>query len=361
MKCSRTGTFLIMAGGTGGHIYPALAVAKYLVRYGHRVVWLGSRRGLEASIVPKAGIDIRFVYVRGLRKMGFFRWAIAPIMLMVAVCQCIAVISRLKPNAVMGMGGYVSGPGAIAAWLLRKPLLIHEQNSVLGFTNRLLKHFADVTMEAFPGTFQSKFGAIHTGNPVRDEIAQIEVPQSRLLGRLGSVRLLVLGGSQGALVFNKFVPQAIESLGELKITVLHQAGTKTVSVAKRAYGHRSEICIIEFIDDIAEAYAWADIVICRAGAITIAELACAGVPAILVPYPYATDDHQTTNAQFLSGAHAAFLIEESEVIAGGLGALLKGLIHDRQQLLSMATAARLLAMPEATGLVAGLCMEAAND
>ena len=181
------------------------------------------------------------------------------------------------------------------------------------------------------------------------------------MGRLGSVRLLVLGGSQGALVLNKFVPQAIESLGKLKTTVRHQAGTKTVSVAKRAYGHQSEICIIEFIDDIAEAYAWADIVICRAGAITIAELACAGVPAILVPYPYATDDHQTTNAQFLSAANAAFLIEESEVIAGGLGTLLKGLIYERRRLLSMATAARLLAMPEATELVAGLCMEAAND
>ena len=360
MNRERTLTFLIMAGGTGGHIYPALAVAKDLIARGHNVVWLGVRQGLEATIVPSNGIEIRFVSVTGLRRRGAMGWLSAPLMLTVALCQCLAVVAQIKPNAVMGMGGYVSGPGAIAAWLLRKPLLIHEQNSVLGFTNRWLKQVADVIMEAFPGTFGGRRGVVHTGNPVRETIANIEDPKTRLAGRSGPIRLLVLGGSQGALALNKLVPNAIRSLDSLSISVLHQAGAKTFAVAAEAYGEQPDVEVIEFIEDMARAYAWADIVVCRAGAMTVAELACAGVPSVLIPFPYAVDDHQTTNARFLSDAKAAVLVQEKDLAQGGLSTLLSDLLVKRERLFEMARIARSLAKPNATRDVATLCMEAAN-
>ncbi len=348
---------LIMAGGTGGHVFPALAVAEELRARGAEVVWMGTRRGLEAQVVPPTGIPMEWISVSGLRGKGVLAWVVAPWRLLRAAGQALGVILRRRPMVVLGMGGFVTGPGGFVTWLLRLPLVIHEQNAVAGLTNRLLAPLAMRVMEAFPATFARK--AIHTGNPVRALIAELPPPELRFAERQGALRLLVLGGSLGARALNETLPAALAGLAT-RPDVWHQAGAKLIDEARAAYQSAGVDARVEpFIADMAEAYAWADLVVCRAGALTIAELAAAGVGAILVPYPHAVDDHQTRNAAYLVEAGAAQLIQQRDLSVERMRAALAALA-DRARLLTMASAARQCAKPEATRSVAELCMEAAH-
>jgi UDP-N-acetylglucosamine--N-acetylmuramyl-(pentapeptide) pyrophosphoryl-undecaprenol N-acetylglucosamine transferase len=354
------GPILIMAGGTGGHVFPALAVAQVLRSREREVVWLGTRRGLEARLVPPAGIPIEWIHVGGLRGKGAATLLAAPLALAWALWQAIGVLRRLRPSAVLGMGGFVSGPGGLAAWLLRRPLIIHEQNTVPGLTNRLLARLARVVLEAFPGSFRAGSGARHTGNPVRATISALAPPDRRFAGRAGPPHLLVLGGSQGALRLNQVVPEAVFRLPlRLRPDIRHQAGAGTLALAEQAYRQAEiEVRLEAFIDDMAAAYGWADLVVCRAGALTVSELANAGVGAVLVPFPAAVDDHQTSNARQLVAAGAGVLIPEAELTAERLAQELHGLLDDRERLLGMARAARALAVPDAAERVADACLGA---
>jgi UDP-N-acetylglucosamine--N-acetylmuramyl-(pentapeptide) pyrophosphoryl-undecaprenol N-acetylglucosamine transferase len=318
---------------------------------------LGTRKGIEADVVPKAGIDISFIDVSGLRGKGVAGWLIAPFKLLHALWQGISVLRQLKPSVVLGMGGFVTGPGGIAAWLLRRPLVIHEQNAIAGLTNKLLVPFTVRVLEAFPGTIHSKKTA-HTGNPVRNAIGIRQEEKSAADKQ--RIHLLVVGGSLGAKALNDVVPEALSQLSEAqRPLVWHQAGKKNIDAALAAYHkHGVEAKVEAFIDDMGAAYAWADLVLCRAGALTIAELAIAGMPSILVPYPYAVDDHQTSNAQYLVDNGAALLVQQKDLSAGRLLELLAQL--DFAQLQNMAVAAKKLALPDATKKVADLCLEVAR-
>jgi len=356
------GPILIMAGGTGGHVIPALSIADALRRRDHEVVWLGTRQGLEAELVPAAGIPIEWVRVAGVRGKGVMTWLLAPFRLAVALLDALAVLRRRRPRAVLGMGGFASGPGGLAAWLLRRPLLIHEQNSVAGLTNRLLAGLAREVMEAFPGSFPARIQARLTGNPVRAAIASLPVPGERLARGGQRLRLLVLGGSQGAKVLNEIVPQAIGMIPESRRPeVRHQAGRQTCDIARAAYEAAGLPVRPEpFIQDIAEAYGWADLVVCRAGALTVSELAAAGVGAVLVPFPAAVDDHQTRNAEFLVRAGAAVMIPQDRLTADALTAEIEECIAERALVIDRGVRARHLARPEATELVAERCIALAK-
>ena len=349
---------LIMAGGTGGHVFPALAVAQELRRAGVPVTWLGTRRGLEARVVPEAGYPVEWIRVSGLRGKGVARLLAAPFMLAVALLQALWVMLKLRPRAVLGMGGFVTGPGGVMAWATRRPLLIHEQNSVAGLSNRLLAPLARRVMEAFPGAMPARYHPIHTGNPVRRAIAALPPPEVRFEGREGPFRLLVLGGSLGAQALNETLPAALARIPETdRPQVRHQTGTRNIDAARAAYAEAGvEAGLEPFIGDMAEAYAWADLVVCRAGALTIAELTAAGVGAVLVPYPHAVDDHQTGNARFMERNGAALIVQQSDLDAAGLARLLQGFMADRGRVLDMARAARALAMPHAAEEVAHLCL-----
>lgn len=353
---------LIMAGGTGGHVFPALAVARELSALGVPVAWLGTRRGLEARVVPAAGYPLATIRVTGLRGKGRLRLLAAPFMLSLALLQALAVMVRLRPAAVLGMGGFAAGPGGVVAWLLRRPLLIHEQNSVPGTTNRLLAPLASRVLEGFPGSMPALRRALHTGNPVRREIAGLPEPGERFAGRGAALRLLVLGGSLGAQALNRAVPRALARLPATeRPAVHHQTGAAEVAAVQAQYRELAGESRVEaFIADMAAAYAWADLVVCRAGALTIAELAAAGVGAVLVPFPHATDDHQTGNARYLVDAGAAVLLPQAELDAERLAGLLARFGARRQELLEMARRARRLARPEAARDVARLCLEAAG-
>jgi UDP-N-acetylglucosamine--N-acetylmuramyl-(pentapeptide) pyrophosphoryl-undecaprenol N-acetylglucosamine transferase len=356
--CTRP--ILIMAGGTGGHVYPALAVAARLREWGVPLLWLGTRHGLEARLVPAAGYRLLTVTVAGLRGQGAARWLLAPFLLGMALLQSLILIGRCRPAAVLGMGGYASGPGGLAAWLLRVPLLLHEQNAVAGLTNRWLAPLARRLLEAFPGAFAPR-PALRTGNPVRADIVAIAPPRQRLVERAGRLRLLVLGGSQGARALNEKVPELASIAGGALIEVWHQTGDRHLEATRARYAAAGIGARIDgYLDPVADAYAWADVVLCRAGAMTIAELAAAGVAAILVPYPHAVDDHQTANARHLSDAGAALLVRESEFDGRRLADWLRSLAADRGRLLRMAEAARALALPAATDTVARACLEVAH-
>ncbi len=359
---------LIMAGGTGGHIFPALAVARRLRERGVPLLWMGSRAGMENRIVPQAGIRLLTLAVTGLRGRGALALLGAPFKLSLALSQALALMLCNRPAAVLGMGGFASGPGGLAAWLLRVPLLLHEQNAVLGYTNRLLAPLATRLMEAFPGTFQRP-GAVHTGNPVRAEIAAICPPEDRAR-EAGRLRILVLGGSQGARVLNEIVPAALAELRiaaadgrwppATAIEVWHQAGAGKLSDTRDAYARAGIVARLEeFIETMESAYAWADLVICRAGAMTIAEISAAGVASVLVPYPHAVDDHQTANAAYLTAAQAALVIPQDDLTPQGLAEVIRGLSAEPRELLRMAIAARRAGRPQATDEVAELCMEVA--
>ena len=352
---------LVLAGGTGGHVYPGLAVAERLRRDGHHVAWLGTKNGLESRVVPEAGIALHCVRVSGLRGKGVMRWCLAPFMLAFGFIQSLWIIARMQPRAVLGMGGFVTGPAGVAAWLLGRPLLVHEQNAVPGFTNVQLVRLARDVMESFPGSFGPAVRARHTGNPVRQRIAEIDEPAGRLAGRNGPLRLLVLGGSQGAQILNDTVPPALAQLRGERPCVRHQAGPRNIESARAGYAAAGvDACLLDFIEDMPAAYEWADLVLCRAGATTVAELAAAGVASILVPFPHAVDDHQTCNARYLSEAGAAILMDQQELQPSGLCTLIADLGHARDRLLDMAVAARRLAMPNATATVAQLCVEDAG-
>ncbi len=356
------GPVLIMAGGTGGHVFPALAVARELRSRSERIVWLGTRSGIESRIVPADGIALETIRVAGLRRKGALTWLLAPWRIAVALIDAIRVVRRQRPKVVLGMGGFASGPGGVAAWLLGRPLVIHEQNAVAGLTNRVLARFAREVLEAFPGSFFPKGKGRMTrvtGNPVRAEINTLPPPAERLAGRSGALRLLVLGGSLGARVLNDVVPRAVALLDAAeRPEILHQAGEKTVSVARGQYAASGVVARIEpFIEDMAAAYAWADVAVCRAGALTVAELAAAGLPAILVPFPGAVDDHQTCNASVFVGAGAGVLLPESSLTAERLAAELAVFIADRQVVVARAVAARSLACPSATADIATLCQQ----
>ena len=353
---------LIMAGGTGGHVYPALAVADCLSRYDTPLFWLGTRNGFESRIVPRHKYELFTIDISGLRGKGLLKWCVAPFSLMLALLQAARIILRVRPAAVLGMGGFASGPGGLAAWLLRVPLCIHEQNAVAGMTNRILSHFARVVMEAFPGTFPGNRNIYLTGNPVRQEICEIPPPEQRInTSNEKPLKLLVLGGSQGARTLNRIVPSVLVSMqSELSIEVKHQTGKNFHDETRVEYRNvSSSYELYPYMDEMSEAYSWADIVLCRAGALTVAEIAAAGVASILVPYPFAVDDHQTVNAMYLVRANAAICIQEKDLDIHSLCELLTDLCNSREKLLVMAREARKLSRPDASGHVAKICREVA--
>ena len=356
-------TIMIMAGGTGGHVYPALAVAARLKEKGCGLCWLGTDRGLEAELVPRHGYPLATINVSAIRGKGLGRWLLTPPMLLIALWQALLVMRRARPVAVLGMGGFASGPGGIAARLLRIPLLIHEQNAIAGMTNRLLAPLAVAVLAAFPGAFQARRGVIISGNPVRPAIAGLPGPEQRFAGRAGGhLRILILGGSLGAKRLNEVLPATLAGLsGDFSLRVRHQCGRRHTEATGKAYkACRFEAEISAFIEDMAGAYGWADLVVCRAGALTITELAAAGVGSILIPFPYAVDDHQAENAKYLTTAGAALLLPEAELNRERLTSVLSALFSRPDRLRKMAVRARALARPGAAETVARLCVEAGH-
>ncbi|MGZ5230549.1 MAG: undecaprenyldiphospho-muramoylpentapeptide beta-N-acetylglucosaminyltransferase [Burkholderiales bacterium] len=349
-------TLMVMAGGTGGHIFPALSVAEHVRAAGWNVVWLGSRAGMEARIVPAKGYTMAWIRMSGLRGKGLIRAAMLPVNLLVAFAQSARALFAHRPDVVLGMGGYVAFPGGMMASLFNRPLVIHEQNSVAGLTNRVLAQVADKVLLGFPGAFGKRAKAEWSGNPVRAEIAAIAPPEQRFAGRHGRLRVLVLGGSQGAKALNDVVPQAIARMSQnARPKVIHQAGAAHLDAVRANYASAAvEASVVPFIEDMAGSYAAADLMICRAGASTIAELAAAGVPAVLIPFPQAVDDHQTQNARFLAERGAALLIPQSELTPQRLADLLAEFTRDK--LLAMAKQARAAGKPDATRTVAEVCM-----
>ncbi|HET7331661.1 undecaprenyldiphospho-muramoylpentapeptide beta-N-acetylglucosaminyltransferase [Dyella sp.] len=349
---------LIMAGGTGGHIFPGLAVAETLRAQGVPVVWLGAQGGMETKVVPAHGIELHTIAVGGLRGKGMKTRLLAPWMLLRALLSSLAVLHRLKPRSVLSMGGYVAGPGGVAARLLRRPLLVHEQNRVAGFTNRKLAQHARRVMAGFADALPN---AQWVGNPVRAAIASLPSPAQRMAERSDRPRLLVLGGSLGARALNTSLPQALAHMPvEQRPDVLHQCGNRGIDEARRAYADAGvEARIVPFIEDMAGTYAWADLAVCRAGALTLAELTACGLGAVLVPFPHAVDDHQTRNAEALVAAGAAELIQERDLKTNDLSQRLTALLSDRTRLIAMAEAARTLAKPDAAVDIARACVEVA--
>lgn len=348
-----------MAGGTGGHIFPGLAVAESLRKEQVPVRWLGASGAMEGQRVPAAGFPIDLVEISGLRGKGAMRWLRMPVQLIKAVSQAFVMIGRNRPACAMSFGGYAAGPGGLAARLRGVPLLVHEQNRVPGLTNRVLARMAQRVYQAFPGTWAQSIRAVTCGNPVRQSVADMAPPSERLRNRSGKPRLLITGGSQGARSLNRVLPQSIAQLtGIAAPEVRHQAGKGWVAETTAAYAAAGLTAQVdEFIEDMAQAYTWADLVVCRAGALTISELAAAGIGAVLIPFPHAVDDHQTRNAEFLVEVHAAQLMPESECNPETLGAVLQSLLGNRETLLSMAQAARSVAVPDSAAKVARACME----
>jgi len=347
---------MIAAGGTGGHVFPGLAVADYLRASEWRVVWLGSESGMEAALVAKRGYEMAAVKFSGVRGKGPMALLLLPLKLLLAFWQSARAILVKRPDVVLGLGGYMSFPGGMMAALLGRPLVIHEQNSVAGLANRVLAGVADRVLCAFPGALER---ATLTGNPVRSEIAALAAPEARYAGRSGPLRVLILGGSLGARALNDVVPRALALLpAAVRPVVTHQSGAHHTEALKQAYAAaRVQASTPAFIDDMAAAYAEADLAVCRAGATTVAELAAVGLASVLVPFPHAADDHQTMNARFLSDAGAAVLVPQGELTPERLAELLAAL--DRKRLLGMASRARSLGRPDATAAVARACMELA--
>lgn len=362
-------TILIMAGGTGGHIFPALAVADYLKQLGWRVVWLGTHTGMEARIVPDRGYPMQYISFSGLRGKGLARILMLPLALLRAFWQSARIIRTVRPDIVLGVGGYVTFPAGMMASLLNRPLVIHEQNSVAGLTNRALAVVADRVLAGFPRAFEeiianpiarflkSKVKVEWTGNPVRVDISALPNPPQRFAERRGSLNLLVVGGSLGAQILNQVVPQALALIAPAqRPRTIHQAGAQHIAAVRSAYEKAGVDAELKpFIDDMAAAYAACDLIICRAGALTVAEICAAGVASILVPFSQAVDDHQTGNARFLSDAGAALLVPQRELTAQRLAEIIKTFTRD--QLQRMASKARDLAKPDATRRVADVCME----
>ncbi|CAH9019319.1 UDP-N-acetylglucosamine--N-acetylmuramyl-(pentapeptide) pyrophosphoryl-undecaprenol N-acetylglucosamine transferase [Candidatus Nitrosacidococcus sp. I8] len=353
---------LMMAGGTGGHIFPALAVANVLQSKGIEVIWLGTHRGLEAKFIPKAGYSIEWISVNGLRGKGIITWLTAPVKLLIALFQALKILHKQKPSVVLGWGGFVSGPGGLGAWLLRIPLITHEQNAIAGTTNRILARLSSQILEGFPNTFSKTLHGKWVGNPVRAEIESVYYAKKNTIrDRHTPIRLLVLGGSQGAQILNKVLPQTLSHL-ELNEypEIWHQCGTnreKEVITAYRSF--RVDAKVVAFIDEIADAYTWADMVLCRAGASTIAELMAVGITSLLVPYPFAIDNHQLANAQYLVNHDAALLLPEKELTPQKLAETLRYFNMHRDLLDTMAESAYKLHLGNTAQRIAEECLQIA--
>lgn len=348
-------TLLIMAGGTGGHIFPGLAVAEQARAAGWQVVWMGARGGMEERLVPRYGYSTAWIRAKAARGKGLLQKVFLPANLLFSFWESAQHIRRIRPDVVLGLGGYVAFPGGMMASLLGKPLALHEQNAIAGLANKVLAGVSDKVMVAFPDALAK---AEWTGNPVRSDIASIPVPEERFRGRQGPLRILVVGGSLGAQALNEAVPRALALLSD-RPTVVHQAGERHIDTLRANYaaaGVQGEL--VAFIDDMARRYAEADLVICRAGAVTIAELSAGGMASVLVPFPFAVDDHQTANARFLADRGAAVLLPQTELTAERLAELVRQM--DRATLLQMARNARGLGKPEAARVVAQRCMELAR-
>jgi UDP-N-acetylglucosamine--N-acetylmuramyl-(pentapeptide) pyrophosphoryl-undecaprenol N-acetylglucosamine transferase len=350
-------TILIMAGGTGGHVFPGLAVADEMRGRGWNVVWMGARGGLEARLVPERGYAVEWIRAAALRGKGIAAMLMLPLNLLIGFWQSARAIFRVRPDVVLGMGGYVAFPGGMMASLLARPLAVHEQNAVAGLVNRVLASVADKAMVAFPEALKN---AEWTGNPVRADIAGIAQPVARYAQRSGPLRLLVVGGSLGAQALNEAVPRALALIPPAdRPLVVHQSGERNLDSLKKNYEKENiQAELLAFIDDMARRYAEADLVICRAGAMTVSELAAGGIASVLVPFPYAVDDHQTANARFLSEKGAAILLPQRELTPEKLCALLTSL--DRKKLLEMAGQANALGRPDAARVVADRCMALAG-
>ncbi|CBL44255.1 UDP-N-acetylglucosamine-N-acetylmuramyl-(pentapeptide) pyrophosphoryl-undecaprenol N-acetylglucosamine transferase [gamma proteobacterium HdN1] len=350
---------LIMAGGTGGHVFPALAAARYLEKQGATVQWLGTRAGIESRVVPEAGIAIHYLDVAGVRGQGVVRLLKAPFKILRAVLSVMGILRKFRPDFVLGLGGFVTGPGGVAARLAGTPLFIHEQNAIPGFTNRMLSKISSRTFQAFPNAFSENVRAVTTGNPVRAEIAAIADPELRWQGRTGPIRLLVVGGSQGAVALNQLLPRAFPLLAHQDFEIFHQAGQHNAEATEMLYREAGvQATVVPFINDMAERYAWADFVICRSGALTVSEIAAVGIGALLIPYPFAVDDHQTKNAEFLVNGHAAHLAQQNVLTPALLAELITKHFSSRAALKTMAIASRKLAKPEATQELIDACKEA---
>jgi UDP-N-acetylglucosamine--N-acetylmuramyl-(pentapeptide) pyrophosphoryl-undecaprenol N-acetylglucosamine transferase len=353
-------TIMIMAGGTGGHIFPALAVAEHLRAQGWKVVWIGVRGGMEERLIPPRGYAMSWVRFSGVRGRGLVASALLPLNLLIAFWQTARAIFAHRPDVVLGMGGYVSFPGGMMASFFNRPFAIHEQNSIAGLANRVLARLADRVLTTFPSAFGESTAVIWTGNPVREEITAMAPPENRYAARAGQLRLLVVGGSLGAQVLNTVVPEALALLAPgARPRVTHQAGASNHDAVRDRYqANGVSATVLPFIDDMAGRYAETDLIVCRAGATTVAEIAAAGIASVLVPYPHSVDDHQTLNARFLSDRGAALLIPQRELTARGLADVLSKLTRER--LLAMAQSARAAGRPEATRKVAQVCMELAG-
>ncbi|AXF19529.1 undecaprenyldiphospho-muramoylpentapeptide beta-N-acetylglucosaminyltransferase [Burkholderia pyrrocinia] len=354
-------TLMVMAGGTGGHVFPGLAVAHRMEAAGWRVVWLGNPAGMEATLVPKHGIPMEYVRFGGLRGKGLKTKLTLPLNLLRACWQSLGALRRVRPDVVLGMGGYITFPAGVMAALSGRPLVLHEQNSIAGLANKVLAKFAKRVLVAFPGALPH---AEWTGNPIRAELARTEPPKARYASRSGPLNVLVVGGSLGAAALNEVVPRALAMLAQGEHPrIVHQAGAKHIDALKTNYeaagfAAGEDVRLVPFIDDMAAAYAAADLVICRSGAMTVSEIAAVGVAALFVPFPYAVDDHQTTNAAFLADAGAAVLVQQRDLSAELLADWLRG--QSRASLADMAERSRALAKPEATDEVARVCAKAAG-
>lgn len=349
---------MIMAGGTGGHVIPALAVASELMRRDVTVSWLGTRQGLESRLVPEAKIDFDEIAIKGLRGSSIFRKAAMPAMILRAMLQAFVVIRSRNPDVVLGMGGFVAGPGGLVAAMLRKPIVLHEQNTVAGLTNRWLAKLSRSILTGFP----EAQGLRHfqwVGNPVTESVRQIKEPGVRIFERRGALRVLVAGGSQGASVFNEHLPELLKESSARHIEVWHQCGKQTEEEALAARYRQCGIAcrVTVFINNMADAYAWSDIVICRAGAMTISEICCAGVCAMFVPYPLAVDDHQTRNAAYLCSRNAAIMASQEDFLRGTWLPQFNQLAASSERRRELAVAAHALARPNAAAVVADKCME----
>ncbi len=352
-----SGTLMVMAGGTGGHVYPAIAVADYMKEHGWNIVWLATEGGMENRLIEGKDYKKAMMTMRGVRGNGLLGWVLLPVKLATAFKQSFTAIRLHQPNVVLGMRGFAAFPGGLMAKCLGKPLVIHEQNSIAGLTNKTLSLIANRVLAAFPSAFGNKAALV--GNPVRANITQLAPPQQRYGARVGKLNLLVVGGSLGAQALNEVLPKALAGLPKETFDVVHQAGEKHIAALQANYKAAGVVADARaFINNMAEMYAWADVVICRAGALTVAELACVGVASILVPFPYAVDDHQTTNAKYLSDAGAAQLIQQAEFSVQKATEMLRSLTRDI--CLEMAIKAKQLAKPEATATVAKICMEIAS-